>query len=92
MTGHFEPLDGPGLIDALRRDYQPNSAVAFGETLAALLTAQSPEALRVTIQRLEAADAMSEVVDMLLTAADALTTRRELVEAAIARLILVHDN
>lgn len=88
----FEPMDGLRHLEALRRDYQPDSAVAVGEMVAALINAQEPEALRATIQRLETAEAMTETVDLLLTAAETLKTRQALVEAAMARLVMVHDN
>lgn len=85
----FDAMDLPRQLAALRRDYDANSAVALGERIAAGINAQSETALRDHAQRGASGKDLELAADLLLAAEEALRTRLELVQCAMARLLTV---
>jgi len=85
----FDAMDLPRQLAALRRDYAPDSTVALGERIAAGINAQSATALRECAQRGESGEDLELAADLLLATEEALRTRLELVQCAMARLLTV---
>lgn len=82
----FEKEDRAKLLRLLDRDHAPDSAIAFGERVAAATLSKSKQEIKEMLRKMDGEDGPA-LFALLEQAEQALQTRHDLVHAAYARLL-----